>query len=133
MPIRVNIDEVRGLIEMVFTGEVTTAELIETMDRYIPSSSALLPLGLFDASGVTVTDLSAEVLREMARRASAYIDSRVTHGKLAIVATGEVSTALGRIYEILRRQSPVEVRVFEERRAADSWLRIMDEDSETAE
>ena len=129
MPIQVKVDEKRGLVEVVLTGEVTEAEVGETMNRYLAGAAAALPLGLFDASGITVTDLSPDLLSDLAGGAAKHVDSRIQRGKLAVVATSDLALALGRIYQILRRNSPVEVRVFSAHEPAKRWLGLVKDGS----
>jgi hypothetical protein len=124
MPIQVNADESRELVEIVFTGEVTGSEFAELMEKYFHEPSSALPLGLFDLSDVTIVDVAAGSVREAARRAEQYVDSRLEGGKLAIIAPRDLLFGMARMYEILRGDSPVEVRVFRERDEAESWLEI---------
>jgi hypothetical protein len=124
MSIKVNVDESRELVEIVFAGEVTKSEFIELMDRYFREPSSAFPLGPFDLSDVTGVDVAAESVRDAARRAGEYVDSRLDGGKLAIVAPRDLLFGMARMYEILRGDSPVEVRVFREREEAESWLGI---------
>lgn len=122
MPIQVRVDETRELVELVFAGEVTNSELVETLDRYLLEPFSTFPLGLFDLSGVTDMKVSADTVRAVARRAAQHVDSRLEEGKLAIVAPRDLLFGMARMYGILRDDSPVEVRVFRERDEAESWL-----------
>ena len=122
MPIQVRVDETRGLVELVFAGELTDSEFKETVNRYLLEPFAAFPLGLFDLTDVTVMDVSAESVRNVARRVSLHVDSRLEEGKLAIVAPRDLLFGMARMYEMLRDDSPVEVRVFRERDEAESWL-----------
>jgi hypothetical protein len=124
MSIRVNVDESRELVEIVFAGRVNKSEFIELMDGYFHETSSALPLGLFDLSDVTIVDVAAESIRDAARRAEQYVDSRLDRGKLAIVAPRDLLFGMARMYEILRSDSAVEVRVFRAREEAESWLGI---------
>jgi len=124
MPIRVSVDETRGLVEMAVAGELTKSELVKTMDRYFREPYSTLPLGLFDLSDVTFMDISGDSVRDAARRAAQHVDSRLEGGKLAIVAPRDVLFGMARMYEILRADSPVEVQVFRGRDEAESWLGI---------
>jgi hypothetical protein len=124
MPIRVNVDEKRELVEVVFAGELTRSEFAELMDHYFREPYSTSPIGLFDLTDVTGVDVSAESVRDAARRAEQYVDSRLEGGKLALVAPRDLLFGMARMYEILRADSPVEVRVFRERDEAESWLGI---------
>jgi hypothetical protein len=122
MPIEVRVDETRELVEMVFAGEVTDSEFVETIDHYLLEPYAAFPRGLFDLSDVTVVGVSADSVRHAARHATRHVDSRLEEGKLAIVAPRDVLFGLARMYSILRDDSPVEVRAFRNRNEAESWL-----------
>ena len=124
MPIRVSVDETRGLAEMVFEGELTKSELLETMDRYVREPYSSMPLGLFDLSDVTFMDVSGDSVRAVARRVAQQVDSRLEEGKLAIVAPRDLLFGMARMYAILRADSPVEVQVFRGRDEAETWLGI---------
>jgi hypothetical protein len=122
MPIQVHVDEARGLLEIVVAGELTDSEFVETGKRYLLEPFASLPLGLFDLSDVTGISVAAESVREIVRRVALHVDSRLVEGKLAIVASTDLSFGMARMYGMLRDDSPVEVRVFRKRDEAESWL-----------
>jgi hypothetical protein len=122
MPIRVNVDETRKLVEVVFEGELTGSDVADLMDRHLRDPSSALPLGLFDLSGVTAMGISSDSVRAAARRVAEHVNSRVEEGKLAIVAPRDLLFGMARMYGILRSESPVEVRVFRQRGEAESWL-----------
>ncbi len=122
MPSRVNIDETRGLLEIVLTGDVTESEVREFMARHFREPHAAFPLGLFDLLDVTNVEMPSSLTRDVANRAARHVDPRLDQGKLAIVAAHEEIFGLGRMYEIPRSDSPVEVRVFRQRDEAKLWL-----------
>jgi hypothetical protein len=99
----------------VLTGEVTESEIRELMARHFREPHAALPLGLFDLLDATSLEVPSSLIRDVATRATRHVDPRVDHGKLAIVAAQGEIFGLGRMYEILRSDSPVEVRVFRQR------------------
>jgi hypothetical protein len=115
MSIRVNVDETRKLVEVVFEGELTGSDIADLMDRYLRDPYSALPLGLFDLSDVTALGISSDSVRHAARRVAEHVNSRLKEGKLAIVAPRDVLFGMARMYEILRNESPVEVRVFRRR------------------
>jgi hypothetical protein len=133
MSIRVRVDETRELLEMVFAGEVTNSEFLEAMNRYIVEPCAVLPLGLFDLSDVTILGVAAESVRDAARQVAQHVDPRLGEGKLAIVAPTDVLFGMARMYEILRDDSPIEVRVFRERDEAESWLGLTEQGASPSE
>jgi hypothetical protein len=122
MTIQVHVDESRQLVEVVFAGQVTDSEFADTMNRYLQEPFATLPLGLFDLTDIASLDVAAESIRDAARRVAQHVDSRLEQGKLAIVAPRDLLFGMARMYEMLRDESPVEVRVFRERNEAESWL-----------
>ena len=122
MPIRVNVDETRKLVEVVFEGELTESDIADLMDRHLRDPRSAFPLGLFDLCGVTAMSLSSDSVRDAAGRVAEHVNSRLEGGKLAIVAPRDLLFGMARMYEILRSESPVEVRVFRQRDEAESWL-----------
>ena len=66
--------------------------------------------------------VSAASVRDVARRVSHHVASRLEEGKLAVIAPRDLLFGMARMYEMLRDDSPVEVRVFRERDEAESWL-----------
>jgi hypothetical protein len=128
MPIQAKVDERRGFVEIVLAGEVTESELAGAIERYFSESWAVLPLGLLDLCGVAATDVSAGLIREAVSRAEKYVDPLLESGKFAIVAPLDFLFGMARMYEILRSDSPVEVRVFRERQEALRWLGITEGD-----
>jgi hypothetical protein len=124
VPVRTRIDRERGLIEIVFDGVVTAAEIEELLSAQVdaPEGGALLPLGLFDTTAMSRADFPTDLLWRMTKRLSESVDPRLSAGKVAVVATRPEAFGLSRIYQSLRDQSPVEVRVFRERAEAERWL-----------
>lgn len=121
-PIRVSVDDALQLVEVVFEGELTESGLAELMERHLRGPYSAFPLGLFDLSDVTALGISSESIRKAARSVGEHVNSRLKEGKLAIVAPRDLFFGMARMYEILRSESPVEVRVFRERGEAESWL-----------
>jgi hypothetical protein len=58
------------------------------------------------------------------------VDPRVGESRLAIVAPRDELFGLGRMYEFLRGDSPVDVRVFRERKEAELWLGLSKDPAE---
>jgi hypothetical protein len=133
MPSHVNIDETRGLIEIVLTGEVTESEIREILARHLREPQAALPLGLFDLLDVTSVEMPTSLIREIASRAARHVDPRLDQGKLAILAADDEVFGLGRMYEILRSDSPVKVRVFRQRDEAELWLGLAEDAAQSRE
>jgi hypothetical protein len=132
MPIEAKVDERRGFVEIVFAGEVTESELAAALESFYAESWSTFPLGLLDLCAVAATDVSAGLIREAVGRAEKHVDPRLASGKFAIVAPLDFLFGMARMYEILRSDSPVEVRVFRERREALLWLGIAEDDPSDA-
>ena len=130
MSIEAKIDERRGLAEVVLSGEVTESELSTTFDRYFSESWSALPLGLLDLRDLVATDVSAASIHKAASRAQNDVDPRLESGKFAIVAPRDFLFGMARMYEILRSDSPVEVRVFRDRAEALQWLGIAESEAQ---
>jgi hypothetical protein len=128
MPIDAKIDEERGLVEIVVAGEVTESELSGAFDRYISESWSALPLGLLDLRDAVAADISTPLVHKAASRAEERVDPRLESGKFAIIAPRDFLFGMARMYQILRDESPVEVRVFRDRGEAELWLGITDDD-----
>ncbi len=124
MPIEAKVDERRGFVEIVLAGDVTDSELSGAVDRFFSETWSALPLGLLDLRDVEATDVSARLIRKAASRAESHVDPRLESGKFAIVAARDFLFGMARMYEILRSDSPVEVRVFRDRQEALLWLGI---------
>lgn len=129
MSIEAKVDERRGLVEIVIAGEVNESELSAAFDRYFSESWSALPLGLLDLRDLVATDMSAPLIREVARRVGNDVDPRLDSGKFAIIAARDYLFGMARMYEILRSDSPVEVRVFRDRPEALQWLGIADNET----
>jgi hypothetical protein len=128
MPIQATVDVRRGLVEIVVAGDVTDAELSGAADRFFSETWSALPLGLLDLREVAVTDVSSRLIHEAAGRAESRVDPRLESGKFAIIAARDLLFGMARMYEILRSDSPVEVRVFRDRPEALRWLGIEEDD-----
>lgn len=124
MSIEAKVDERRGLVEVVLAGEVTESELSAAFDRYFSESWSALPLGLLDLRDLAATDVSAALIHKAASRAQNDVDPRLDSGRFAIIAPRDFLFGMARMYEILRSDSPVEVRVFRDRPEAVQWLGI---------
>ncbi len=128
MAIRPRIDEERGLVELVFEGDISEQDLSDAIEKYVTEEYATLPLGLIDLTGVVSNDVPSELVRIAALRAAEAVDPKLPRGRLAIVATQDEMFGLARMYQILRDDSPVEVLVFRERGDALRWLGLPPEE-----
>ena len=83
---------------------------------------------LLDLRDVVAADFSAHLVRAAASRVKDRVDPRLESGKFAIIAKRDFLFGMARMYQILRDESPVEVRVFRDRGEAELWLGIADDD-----
>jgi len=126
MPIRVRASRELGLIVVEFAGVVTTAEVAQHMLPLIDAPEyALMPLTLLDMTAALRLDFSGETVRSYARRVSGNVDEKIEAGaRMALVATRDEFFGVGRMYQMLRGRSPVELQVFRDRREAEQWLEM---------
>ena len=128
MPIRVLVSTELGLAVLIFEGIVTTEEFERDVGPLVEAPEyALMPLTLVDTTAALRVDGSSETVRSHARRAEYHIDSEIEPGaKLALVATSSEFFGLGRMYQLSRGDSPVEIGVFRSLSEAEQWLELTD-------
>ena len=124
MPIQIRASAELGFILIAFEGVVDLAEFGR---RAAPLSEraefALLPLAMVDTTRAEQASGPSEIIRALAGQVAANVDTEIGPGaKLALVAPQDELFGLGRMYQMLRDSSPVEVRVFRERSEAEEWL-----------
>ena len=124
MPIHIRAAAELGLFLIAFEGVV---DLEEFKRRVAPLAErpelALMPLALLDMTAAEKAVGPSEIVRALAGRAAENVDPSIAAGaKMALVADSDEFFGLGRMYEMLRDPSPVEVRVFRDRGDAEEWL-----------
>lgn len=124
MAIRVSVNTDLGLVVLIFEGVVTVEDFASQVGLLVDSPEyALLPLALVDMTATLEGSGAGEIIRQQARRAARNIDAKIDDGaKLALVSTRDEFFGLGRMYQALRDDSPVEVGVFRSRPEAEQWL-----------
>ncbi len=135
MPIRVHVSHEFRLLVITFTGVVTAEDverdLIPLID--VPEYS-LMPMILFDMTAALRSEGPSDVVRWGARRAAKRVDAHVETGaKMALVATSDEFYGFGRMYQLLRNESPKEFSVFRDRAEAEQWLGLPDDYQEGLE
>ncbi len=126
MPIKLRLGPDLGLIVMKFEGVVTSEQFSNRLaPLWADSEIRTLPLALVDLMGVEVQDVPTELIRNYARTAGEVIDREIGGpAKMAIAATHDELFGLGRMYGMLRGNSPVDVGVFRTLQEAERWLEL---------
>lgn len=129
MPIRIRASDELSLIVAIFEGVVTGEEFEATVAPLIAQPKyATMRLTLADMTGAVRGDASAEIVRRQARHSSFHVDNNIEGtARLAIAAPSDEFFGLGRMYEMLRGGSPVDVAVFRTLPEAESWLELPDD------
>ena len=129
MPIRIRANDELGLIVATFEGVITGEEFEATVTPVIEQPQyASMRLTLADFTGALRGDASTEIVRRQARHSSFHVDGRIQGtARLAIAATSDEFFGLGRMYEMLRGGSPVDVAVFRTLAEAEVWLELPDD------
>lgn len=76
---------------------------------------------LVDMRPVTRFDVSGDALQELVR-AFSPLDAARVHTRRAIVAGSDVVFGMARMYELLRSDTPEDIRVFRDMDLAREWL-----------
>lgn len=124
MAVTTTIDSETGLRTHVVTGELTTRELIETIEQafsradFQPGSDAM-----WDFQGATGSDLTVREIRSIADAVKRH-RSGDTGTRVAIVVARDLDFGLARMYEqMLVASTEVRVMVFRDRDEAEVWLK----------
>ena len=125
IPIRSCASEKLGLVLVTLDGVVTESDFErDLLPLFELPEYGLKPRALVDCTRATEAHGSSHALWRAARAARLHVDPKLgdCSGKVAIVAPTPEFFGLGRMYELLRRESKVEVRVFREMAEAEAWL-----------
>jgi hypothetical protein len=124
MGIQVSANRRLGLVLMEFQGYVEAAEFQRVTDLIEVPELSLLPMLLVDASHVEGTSSPSAQIRDAARRVQTHVDPKLEapDARVAIVAVTDEFFGLGRMYQMLRGESQVDVRVFRDLAEAEDWL-----------
>lgn len=127
MGIRVHSSAQLGLVVVVFEGFIESDEFANGLTPLIGGAEfRLLPKALVDATRAEGTSVESALVHNAALKARADVDPHLSDSdsKLAIVATRDEFFGLGRMYEMLRDESSMEVRVFRQLDEAERWLEL---------
>ncbi len=122
MPYRVSLEE--PLIQVWFSGLVTGADLHGVADQLQVHESELgrVPDRLVDMSEMVATEATFElaILAARVRGAQRFPNAF----RSALIAPKVDVAGFARIFRTLNRNPQIELQVFEEREAAEAWLRL---------
>ena len=105
-----------------YTGRVDDRELLETYTALLTAADYDTTLNdLVDLTSIENLEVSSDALRELVR-VFQPIDPYLSGRRRAIVAPSDSVYGMARMYEILRSDSPEEIRVFRSLDAARDWL-----------
>ncbi len=127
MGIRVLSSTQLGLAVVVLEGFVEGDEFAQSVVPLIGDPGlGLLPKALVDATRAEGTSIESALLHDAAHKARADVDPHLPQpdSKLAIVASSDEFFGLGRMYEMLRGNSKVEIHVFRQLDEAERWLEL---------
>ncbi len=116
-----------GLAVVVLEGFVEGDEFAQSLMPLIGDPGlGLLPKALVDATRAEGTSVESALVHNAAHKARADVDPHLSDSdsRLAIVATRDEFFGLGRMYEMLRDESSMEVRVFRQLDEAERWLEL---------
>jgi hypothetical protein len=129
MPIRIRASDELSLIVAIFEGVIAGEEFETKVAPVIAQPKyATMRLSLADLTGALIGDAPSETIRRQARNSSFHVDGNIKGtARLAIAAPSDELFGLGRMYEMLRGGSPVDVAVFRTLSEAESWLELPDD------
>jgi hypothetical protein len=82
---------------------------------------------IWDLSQADVSDISTHDIIDLIKHIEKTIDRRGTDFKVAIVAPGDLSYGVSKIFEGHGTELPVFIRVMRDRKEADAWINEVDE------
>ena len=122
MPVEYQVDETRGVVITKAAGVTTEAELVSTRARRLEDPR--VPAGMkqiLDLREVTRFDIPTARVRDLAEEWSTSPASG-SASMVAIVAASDEAFGVARMYEMSRRETPEQIRVFRAIEAAERWL-----------
>lgn len=124
MAVHIRASKDLDLSVVILSGVVAQEEFDSTVvPRMDQPDFIVMSRTLIDATEAETSDASGDAVRGYARQAAKNVDSTVHHSsKVAIAAPNDEFYGFGRMYQMLREGSPVEVRVFRSRNEAEQWL-----------
>ena len=121
MPINRRIDDDPTLIYTVLSGRVTDTELWSYYQRIIAEMTYVPWRELVDGTQVAEMVLTSEGLTRLAGIIEASLE-KLRDGRVAMVATTDVTYGVFRMWELQREALNYEVRVFRDLERALAWL-----------
>jgi len=124
VPIRVRVSDALSFMLIEFDGTVTDEEFRrEVLPLVAEPVYNTMRRTLVDATAATDSDARGTLIRNTAWTVASHVDAKIEAGaRIAMAAPGDEFFGLGRMYQALRSDSPVEVGVFRELAAAEAWL-----------
>lgn len=126
MPIRLRVSDALSFMLIEFDGTVTDEEFRrDVLPLVVEPLYNTLRRTLVDATAATGSDARGTLIRNTAWTAASHVDAKVEAGsRVAMAAPSDEFFGMGRMYQALRSDSPVEVGVFRELAAAEAWLEL---------
>jgi hypothetical protein len=121
VPITRRIDADPTLIYTILSGRVTDTELLSYYERAIAQKAHDPWRELVDGTQVTEMVLTQEGLTRLAGIVEANLE-KIRDGRVAMVATSNITYGVFRMWELQREGLNYEVRVFRELDLALAWL-----------
>ena len=121
MPISFNIDRNRDLTILIFSGEVTLTEFINTLHTYIDNKPTTYEI--YDLRDLSGDRFSADEIKELARFLSKSVPKRPSGGKTAVIVDRDIDFGLSRMISMMMDQLvQYQIEVFRSVDDAYAWL-----------
>lgn len=115
-------DRELGARVATFSGTVDDAELLGAYRSLLASPDYDPRVNdLVDMRPVTRFDVTGDAIRDLVR-AFSPLDAAMVQTRLAIVAGSDLVFGMARMYELLRSDTPEDIRVFRDMDVARAWL-----------
>ena len=127
MPITFEIDRSRDLTIFTITGDITFAELINTLDSY--SNAGPTHNELYDFLNGTIQSMTFEMIKQTVEKEASR--SSRNSWKMAVVVSRDIGLSMGRILQGMTEveKTPQLVKVFRSLDDAYKWLDLPQEES----
>ncbi|MCJ7773604.1 MAG: hypothetical protein MUP22_10795 [Desulfobacterales bacterium] len=115
------IDKQKDLTIITLTGEITTDEIIQKIEKYY--SKDVTKLILWDFSEASLIKITSEEVQKIALLTKKYSEIR-KGGKTTLVFVSDLGFGLGRVFEISKdiEGSMVARMIFRDKQEALQWL-----------
>jgi hypothetical protein len=124
MPMTYRIDLDANVLFVVITGEIRHAERMQTMLRWINDPAFRPGLDTFCDLTESLSTPDLAELREIVATISEHAP-RIGPKRVAMLTARPITFGVARVFEALAEveETPLQVKVFNDRRAAWAWLR----------